>query len=267
MKRRPPRWVSRWVKTYQMIEGASGRAIPITVAGIWSPADPSDFYWSATTISWRKLLLVTDNVYRLSIEPEISRKTGIAVWYLSPDEETLYLHQADSVANGLRFVPSRADLRFPRRQNGCLARTASEPLPAKKSQPVRASGWLQPACHWSAAFLPVDSFACDGSVSTGRGRHSRLTWRRSALCCLPHPARNTAPARRRYSARPGRRVFHGPRDGAGFRFSRLYASRRHPGHSPGSRLASHRPGSVTACAGTRHTCPARRTRRHCSTSA
>ena len=56
---------------------------------------------------------MTDNVYRLSIEPEISRKTGIAVWYLSPDEETLYLHQADSVANGLRFVPSRADLRFP----------------------------------------------------------------------------------------------------------------------------------------------------------
>ena len=100
-------------ETYQMIEGGSGRAIPITVAGIWSPADPSDFYWSATTISWRKLLLVTDNVYRLSIEPEISRKTGIAVWYLSPDEETLYLHQADSVANGLRFVPSRADLRFP----------------------------------------------------------------------------------------------------------------------------------------------------------
>ena len=98
---------------YQMVEGVSGRSIPISVAGIWKPSDPSDFYWSATTISWRKLLLVTDSVYRSAVEPEISRKTGIAVWYLSPDEEALLLHQADSVANGLRIVPSRADLRFP----------------------------------------------------------------------------------------------------------------------------------------------------------
>ena len=99
-------------ETYNMIEGASGRAIPITVAGIWEPADPANFYWSATTISWRKLLLVSDDVYRRSIEPAISRRTGIAVWYLNPDEESLKLHQADSVANGLRTVPSRADLRF-----------------------------------------------------------------------------------------------------------------------------------------------------------
>lgn len=100
-------------ESYQMVEGASGNAIPITVAGIWKPSDPSDFYWSATTISWRKLLLVPDDVYRTAIEPEISRRTGIAVWYLSPDEETLKLYQADKVANGLRTVPSRADLLFP----------------------------------------------------------------------------------------------------------------------------------------------------------
>ncbi len=100
-------------ETYQMVEGSSRRSIPIRVAGIWEPADPSDFYWSATTISWRKLLLVTDDVYRRAVEPEISRKTGIAVWYLSPDEEALQLHQADAVANGLRIVPSRADLVFP----------------------------------------------------------------------------------------------------------------------------------------------------------
>ena len=100
-------------ETYNMIEGASGRAIPITVAGIWEPADPTNFYWSATTISWRKLLLVTDDVYRRSIEPAVGRRTGIAVWYLNPNEDSLKLHQADSVANGLRTVPSRADLRFP----------------------------------------------------------------------------------------------------------------------------------------------------------
>ena len=100
-------------ESYRMIDGASGRFIPINVAGIWKPSDPSDFYWSATTISWRKLLLVTDSVYRSAVEPMISRKTGIAVWYLSPDEEALQLHQADSVANGLRTVPSRADLHFP----------------------------------------------------------------------------------------------------------------------------------------------------------
>ena len=99
-------------ETYNMIEGASGNAIPITVAGIWRPADLSDFYWSATTISWRKLLLVTENAYRRSVEPAVSRRTGIAVWYLSPDEETLKLHQADTVAYGLRIVPARADLRF-----------------------------------------------------------------------------------------------------------------------------------------------------------
>ncbi len=100
-------------ETYRMIDGASGRFIPINVAGIWKPSDPSDFYWSATTISWRKLLLVTDSVYRSAVEPMISRKTGIAVWYFSPDEEALQLHQADAVANGLRTVPSRADLHFP----------------------------------------------------------------------------------------------------------------------------------------------------------
>ena len=99
-------------ETYNMVEGASGRAIPITVAGVWEPADPADFYWSATTISWRKLLLVTDDVYRRAIEPAVSRRTGIAVWYLNPDEDSLKLHQADSVANGLRIVPNRADLRF-----------------------------------------------------------------------------------------------------------------------------------------------------------
>ena len=100
-------------ETYRMIDGASGRFIPINVAGIWKPSDLSDFYWSATTISWRKLLLVTDSVYRSAVEPMISRKTGIAVWYFSPDEEALQLHQADAVANGLRTVPSRADLHFP----------------------------------------------------------------------------------------------------------------------------------------------------------
>ena len=100
-------------ETYQMVEGASGRSIPISVAGIWEPTDPSDFYWSATTISWRKLLLVTDSIYRRAIEPALSRKTGIAVWYLSPDEEALMLHQADAVAKGLSLVPSRADLLFP----------------------------------------------------------------------------------------------------------------------------------------------------------
>ena len=100
-------------ETYQMIDGGSGRAIPITIAGIWQPSDLSDFYWSATTISWRKLLLVTDNVYRRAVEPVISRKTGIVVWYFSPDENTLLLHQSDAVANGLRVVPSRADLRYP----------------------------------------------------------------------------------------------------------------------------------------------------------
>lgn len=100
-------------ESYHMVEGASGNTIPITVAGVWRPSDPSDFYWSATTISWRKLLLVPDDVYRGAIEPNISRRTGIAVWYLSPDEETLKLHQADTVANGLRTVPSRADLLFP----------------------------------------------------------------------------------------------------------------------------------------------------------
>ena len=99
-------------ETYHMVEGASGNEIPITVAGVWKPAELSDFYWSATTISWRKLLLVTDNTYRRSVEPAVSRRTGIAVWYLNPDEESLKLHQADSVANGLRIVPSRADLRF-----------------------------------------------------------------------------------------------------------------------------------------------------------
>ncbi len=99
-------------ETYNMVEGASGRAIPITVAGVWEPADPADFYWSATTISWRKLLLVTEDVYRRAIEPAVSRRTGIAVWYLNPDEDSLKLHQADSVANGLRIVPNRADLRF-----------------------------------------------------------------------------------------------------------------------------------------------------------
>ena len=100
-------------ETYQMVDGGSDRAIPISVAGIWKPADPADFYWSATTISWRKLLLVTDDIYRAAVEPVLSRKTGIAIWYLSPDEEALMLHQADAVANGLRVVPSRADILFP----------------------------------------------------------------------------------------------------------------------------------------------------------
>lgn len=100
-------------ETYQMLDGSSGRSIPMIIAGIWQEADPSDFYWTATTISWQKLLLVTDTVYRRSVEPVLSRKTGIAVWYLSPDEDAMLLYQADSVANGLGRVPSRADLRFP----------------------------------------------------------------------------------------------------------------------------------------------------------
>lgn len=100
-------------ETYDMVDLSSGHRIPITVAGIWQPANPADFYWSGTTILWEKVFLVTEDVYDQFIQPVLPRKTGFTAWYFVPDDAALTPARADSAAAGLPLLPSLADRLFP----------------------------------------------------------------------------------------------------------------------------------------------------------
>ncbi|MBX3051308.1 MAG: ABC transporter permease [Caldilineaceae bacterium] len=100
-------------ENYEMVSLRNGTSIPITVAGIWREADVEDFYWTSTTVLWRNVLLVTEDVYRSAVEPNFPQKTGFTAWYVVPDDSALTLARADSAAAGLELAPSLADRIFP----------------------------------------------------------------------------------------------------------------------------------------------------------
>lgn len=120
--KRTPVWMTRQIgdetgvqvgEAYDLVDINAGQAIPIVIAGIWQARDPADFYWMATTISWDKILLISSDAYRGAVEPFLSRKTGISIWYLNPDQRSLGLSLADRAARGLGMAKSLADVRHP----------------------------------------------------------------------------------------------------------------------------------------------------------
>ncbi len=100
-------------EAYDLVDLSTGNRIPITIAGIWRPADPAYFYWSGTTILWDKVFLVPPELYEQQIEPTLPRKSGFTAWYFVPDADALTLARADAAAAGLPLLPSLADRLFP----------------------------------------------------------------------------------------------------------------------------------------------------------
>jgi putative ABC transport system permease protein len=97
-------------ETYTLFgQGSAGAKIPLTIAGIWTPADPADPFWFYTPDSFNEMVLTTEAAFREQIAPLLDKPVSTAVWYLVLDGRTVRPAKVNRLLNNISTAESRAN--------------------------------------------------------------------------------------------------------------------------------------------------------------
>jgi putative ABC transport system permease protein len=78
--------------------------IPIRIAGIWEPTDPTDNYWFIQTSFLDERLLVTEDIFSQQIASYIAGPIYTSMWYLSLDGSNVKYTDAGPIAARINAV-------------------------------------------------------------------------------------------------------------------------------------------------------------------
>lgn len=91
--------------TFTKLEAEEGPdinvTIPVRVAGLWQPTDPTEDYWFYSTSSLAEELFVPEETFVRRIDPEMEEGINLALWYLLADGSQVY---ADDVGGLLARI-------------------------------------------------------------------------------------------------------------------------------------------------------------------
>lgn len=97
-------------ETYTLFgQGRGGAQIPLTVTGVWTPADPADPFWFYTPDSFNETVLTTETTFRQQIAPLLDEPVSTAVWYLILDGRTVRPATVSRLLNNVSTAESRAN--------------------------------------------------------------------------------------------------------------------------------------------------------------
>ena len=95
-------------ETYTLFgQGRDGAQIPLTVSGIWTPADPADPFWFYSPDSFNETVLTTETTFQDQIAPLLDKPVSTAVWYLVLDGRTVRPAKVSRLLNDISTAESR----------------------------------------------------------------------------------------------------------------------------------------------------------------
>jgi len=87
--------------------------IPIRIAGVWEPADPTDDYWFIQTSFLNERLLVTEEIFSQQIASYIAGPIYTSMWYISMDGSGVQYNDAGPVSARINAVYQQANQLLP----------------------------------------------------------------------------------------------------------------------------------------------------------
>ncbi len=88
--------------------GRSGAQIPMVIAGVWSPIDPTDPYWIYTPETFNDVLLTSEEAFFGTAAPQLTNPISTAVWYLILDGRTVRPARVNRLLGSISTAEARA---------------------------------------------------------------------------------------------------------------------------------------------------------------
>ncbi len=96
---------------YAKLETEDGRdinvTIPVRIAGIWRPTDPTEEYWFYSTGSLAGELFVPEETFLRRIDPEMEQGVNLGLWYLLADGSDVYADEVDGLLSRIVATQQR----------------------------------------------------------------------------------------------------------------------------------------------------------------
>jgi putative ABC transport system permease protein len=83
----------------------TGIEIPVIIAGVWAPADPTAPYWGAGSDNW---LFVNEASYSSAISDAVPDELRDAMWYIVADGSTLHSGDIANLDQGIQEIQKQA---------------------------------------------------------------------------------------------------------------------------------------------------------------
>lgn len=92
---------------YVLFSRTEAAAIPVRVAGVWTPRDMTEPFWFYAPQAFDEVLLVTEATFRGRLAPSLRGEVGQAAWYLILDGRNLRAGQVDAFLARLAALQAR----------------------------------------------------------------------------------------------------------------------------------------------------------------
>jgi putative ABC transport system permease protein len=93
------------------------REIPVTIAGVWKPQDPTDSFWFFAPNVFDDLLLVNEETFINRLAPALNDEVYLTAWYLVLDGSRVGTENVNSLVNRAASVERTVDNLLPETAN------------------------------------------------------------------------------------------------------------------------------------------------------